>query len=327
MALSKDELGKLLKIDEQFEHAGELEAQMAQPGFWADSERARQISQEYASIQKLLDRYWKAETEAELQELELETLFTGPHDDDPALVSIHAGAGGTEAQDWTEMLLRMYQRYAEKRGWRIGIYDQSLGEEAGIKSVTFRVEGEHAYGIMKAEAGVHRLVRISPFDADKARHTSFALLEVIPEIKHTDEIEIDDKDLKMDLYHAGGKGGQNVNKVATAVRITHLPTGLVAASQIERGQAQNREIALQMLKAKLLVKMEEERASELKELRGEYRSAEWGNQIRSYVLQPYQLVKDHRTDVETGNTEAVLNGDIDLFIEGYLRWKAETKTT
>lgn len=324
MALTKEELGQLLKIDERFERAGELETQMSQPDFWVDQERARRVSQEYASIQKLLDRYFHAETEADLQQLEIETLFTGPHDDEPALVSIHAGAGGTEAQDWAQMLLRMYQRYADRRGWKLAIYDQSLGEEAGIKSVTFRVEGDHAYGLMRAEAGVHRLVRISPFDADKARHTSFALLEVIPEIAQVADFAIDDKDLKMDLYHAGGHGGQNVNKVATAVRITHLPTGLVAASQVERGQAQNREIALRMLKAKLAAKMEEERATELKELRGEYRSAEWGNQIRSYVLQPYQLVKDHRTNVETSDTEAVLNGDLDLFIEGYLRQQASS---
>jgi peptide chain release factor 2 len=322
MSLSKDELGKLLRIEERMDRAAELEKQMAVPDFWAEQTTARAASQEYAEQMKLIDRYLAAESDEDLASLELETLFTGEHDDAAALVSIHAGAGGTEAQDWAQMLLRMYQRFAERRDWRVVLYDQSLGEEAGIKSATCKIEGPGAYGWLKAEAGVHRLVRMSPFDADHARHTSFALVEVIPEIEHTKQFEIDEKDLKMDLYHAGGHGGQNVNKVATAVRITHVPTGVVVACQIERSQAQNRELAMQMLRSKLALLMEKERALELKELRGEYHSAEWGNQIRSYVLQPYQLVKDHRTEIETSDTEGVLNGEIDRFIEGWLRLEA-----
>lgn len=322
MALTKDELGQLLRVDERMDRAAALEQEMARPSFWADQERARTVSQEYAAIQKLLERYINAETDEELQSLELETLLQGPHDEAAAIVSIHAGAGGTEAQDWAEMLLRMYQRFGERRGWRVTLYDQSAGEEAGIKSATFKVEGENAYGWLRGEAGVHRLVRMSPFDADHARHTSFALFEIVPDIGDTKELTIDEKDLKMDLYHAGGHGGQNVNKVATAVRITHLPTGTVVACQIERSQAQNRELAMSMLRAKLAAHMEAERAATIKELRGEYHSAEWGNQIRSYVLHPYQLVKDHRTDVETSNTEAVLDGELDMFVEGFLRWQA-----
>lgn len=323
MALTKDELGQMLAIEDRMTRAVEIEKQMAEPSFWADQERARDLSQEYASIQKLLDRYLAAESEDDLRALELETLLHGQHDMRPALMSVHAGAGGTEAQDWAQMLLRMYQRFVEKRGWKIVMYDQSLGEEAGIKSVTFRVEGDNAYGWMKPEAGVHRLVRMSPFDADHARHTSFALVEVVPEMDDTGDLEIDEKDLRIDIYHAGGHGGQNVNKVATAVRVTHIPTGIVVACQNERSQGQNRDIAMRLLHSKLAARMEAERAAELKELRGEYHSAEWGNQIRSYVLHPYQLVKDHRTDIEQGNTEAVLDGEIGEFIEGYLRHQAQ----
>ncbi len=321
MTVTKEELGKLLAIDERFERAADLEKEMADPNFWTNQEQARRVSQEYAALTKLIDRFGQAETEHDLAALEVEAYFTQEHDAVNALVSIHAGAGGTEAQDWAAMLLRMYQRYAEKQGWQVRLYDQSLGEEVGIKSATFKVEGLNAYGHLRAEAGVHRLVRMSPFDADHARHTSFAYVEVVPEITDTKDLVIDEKDLKMDLYHAGGHGGQNVNKVATAVRITHLPTGVVVACQIERSQAQNREVAMQMLKSKLAALLERERKQELKDLRGEYHAAEWGNQIRSYILQPYQLVKDHRTQVETSDTDGVLNGEIELFIEGYLRWQ------
>jgi peptide chain release factor 2 len=323
MALTKDELGKLLKIVERMEYAASLEQQMAQPDFWSNQDLARSVSQQYASIQKLLDRYFAAETEEQLLKLELETLLAGPHDDGSALLSIHAGAGGTEAQDWAGILARMYSRFAEQREWVVTEYDRSLGEEAGIKSITFKIDGWQAYGWLRGEAGVHRLVRMSPFDADHARHTSFALVEVIPELQDTQKVIIDEKDLRIDIYHAGGHGGQNVNKVATAVRLTHLPTGMVVACQNERSQGQNREIAMRLLRSKLAAKMEAERAQELKDLRGEYHSAEWGNQIRSYVLAPYQLVKDHRTNTETSNTEGVLDGDLTLFVEAYLRWQTQ----
>lgn len=322
MALRKDELGHLLAIEAKMDQAAALEATMATADFWADQERARTVSQKYAALKSLIDRYFAAETPEELTALEVETLFTGPHDEASAVMSIHAGAGGTEAQDWAAMLARMYERAAERHGWRISTLDESLGEEAGLKSVTFRITGDHVFGWLKSEAGVHRLVRMSPFDADHARHTSFALVELVPELTETPQVQLEDKDLKIDVYRSGGKGGQNVNKVETAVRVTHLPTGLVAASQNERSQAQNKEIALTVLRSKLAIKMEAERAAELKELRGEYHSAEWGNQIRSYVLHPYQLVKDHRTEIEAGNTEGVLDGAIDQFLEGYLRWFA-----
>lgn len=326
MTLTKDELGKLLAIETKMDQAAVLEARMARPDFWADQDRARTVSQEYAALKSLIDRYFAAETPEELAALEIETLFTGSHDAASAVLSIHAGAGGTEAQDWASMLARMYERAAERHGWRVTTLDESLGEEAGLKSVTFRVTGDHAYGWLQSEAGVHRLVRMSPFDADHARHTSFALVELVPELLETPQVQLEEKDLKIDVYRSGGKGGQNVNKVETAVRVTHIPTGLVAASQNERSQAQNKEIALTVLRSKLAVKMEAERAAELKELRGEYHSAEWGNQIRSYVLHPYQLVKDHRTEVEVGNTEGVLDGAIDPFLEGYLRWQAAKNT-
>lgn len=325
MSLTKDQLGQSLKIDEKMDRAAALEKQMTEPDFWTDQERARRLTQEYARINDLVDRYLKAQTEADFRSLELETLMGGRYDDRSAIISIHAGAGGTEAQDWVSLLYRMYDRFVTLRQWRLEAIDQSSGEEAGLKSVTFRVVGDQAYGWLKGESGVHRLVRISPFDADKARHTSFALIEVVPEIAETGEIELDERDLEFNFSRSGGAGGQNVNKVETAVRITHVPTGLVAYSQTERSQLKNREIALKLLRSKLAAKLEAERAQELKELKGDYKSAEWGSQIRSYVLQPYQLVKDHRTNVEVGNADRVLDGHLQPILEGYLRWHSGQK--
>jgi len=257
--------------------------------------------------------------EKDLVRREFDVLLSGKYDRNNALLAIHSGAGGVDAQDWTEMLERMYLRWAENRGFRSEILDLSEGEEAGIKSVTIAVEGDYAYGYLRPEKGVHRLVRLSPYDAAHRRHTSFALVEVLPEVEDDSDIEINPDDLRIDVYRSSGAGGQNVQKNATAVRITHLPTGIVVTCQNERSQTQNRENALRVLRSRLLEIKEEEHVATLAELRGEYTKAEWGSQIRSYVLHPYQMVKDHRTDYEVGNAQGVLNGDLDGFIEAYLR--------
>lgn len=257
--------------------------------------------------------------EKDLIRREFDVLLSGKYDRNNALLAIHSGAGGVDAQDWTEMLERMYLRWAENRGFRSEILDLSEGEEAGIKSVTIAVEGEYAYGYLRPEKGVHRLVRLSPYDSAHRRHTSFALVEVLPEVEDDSDIEINPDDLRIDVYRSSGAGGQNVQKNATAVRITHLPTGIVVTCQNERSQTQNRENALRVLRSRLLEIKEEEHVATLAELRGEYTKAEWGSQIRSYVLHPYQMVKDHRTDYEVGNAQGVLNGDLDGFIEAYLR--------
>lgn len=255
----------------------------------------------------------------ELARRELDAMLSGPHDRGDALLAIHAGAGGTDSQDWAEMLQRMYLRWAESKGFDIDILDFSIGEEAGIKSVTIAISGRYAYGYLKSEKGVHRLVRLSPYDAAHRRHTSFALVEVLPQVEDVAEIAINPDDLRIDVYRSAGAGGQNVQKNMTAVRITHLPTGLVVTCQNERSQTQNRENAMRVLRARLLELLEKEKAEELAELRGEYTKAEWGSQIRSYVLHPYQMVKDHRTEHEVGNAQSVLNGNLDSLIEAYLR--------
>ena len=258
-------------------------------------------------------------TEKTVEEIRLSTLLKGKYDKHNALITLHSGAGGTEACDWTEMLYRMYICYAEKNGFTIKELDRLDGDEAGIKSVSFKVEGDSAYGYLKAEKGVHRLVRISPFDANKRRHTSFASLEVMPEIEDDNEIKINPEELRIDTYRASGAGGQHVNKTDSAIRITHLPTGIVVSCQNERSQTQNREMAMKMLVSKLLEKREAERLERDQDIKGEIKKIEWGSQIRSYVFCPYTMVKDHRTGYETGDVQSVMNGNIGEFINDYLR--------
>jgi len=261
-----------------------------------------------------------AAIEGELEKRSFTAMLSGRHDHDSAILAIHAGAGGTDSQDWAGMLERMYLRWAEARGFQTEILDATPGEEAGIKSVTIAIDGDYAFGYLRSEKGVHRLVRLSPFDAVHRRHTSFALIEILPQVAMDEaEINIDPGDLRIDVFRSSGAGGQNVQKNATAIRITHIPTGIVVTCQNERSQSQNREFAMRILRARLLELKQAEREEERAVLRGEYTKAEWGSQIRSYVLHPYQMVKDHRTDYETGNTQAVLDGELDEFMESYLR--------
>lgn len=325
----------------------QLEKTSESPDFWTDNRSAQLVMKQIAdlrdeivhwenltnNIQELLDlsrtsdESFRADLEMEsenlrqqIDRLELSTLLSKPYDKGNALLSINSGAGGTDAQDWGEMLLRMYMRWAEDSHYNINVLDRSEGEEAGIKSITLLIEGKYAYGYLKAEKGVHRLVRQSPFDAAHRRHTSFVQVEVLPEVAAEDpEVEINPDDLIVDVYKSSGAGGQNVQKNATAIRITHKPTGIVVTCQNERSQVQNRDNAMKVLRARLYDIKIQEQEKELARIKGDYQKAEWGSQIRSYVLHPYQLVKDHRTDHETGNIQAVLNGDIDGFIEAYLK--------
>ena len=264
------------------------------------------------------------QAEAEIADREFTAMMDGKFDAGGALLAIHAGAGGVDAQDWAEMLLRMYTRWAEGRRFEVEVIDLSDGDEAGIKSVTLAIQGSYAFGLLRPEKGVHRLVRLSPYDAAHRRHTSFALVEVLPQIESDEEVEIKPDDLRIDTYRSSSAGGQNVPKNATAIRITHIPTGLVVTCQNERSQTQNRENAMSVLRARLFEVRLQEQSDQMAELRGEYTKAEWGSQIRSYVLHPYQMVKDHRTDFEVGNAQGVLNGALDGFIEAYLRYKVSS---
>jgi len=282
------------------------------------AEMAAADPDEAESLQPDLERELAA-LQADWSRMEQTLLLSEPFDERGAIVSVHAGAGGTESQDWAEMLLRMYLRWAERHRFKTEILEATEGEGAGLKSVSFTVDGRWVYGRLRSERGVHRLVRISPFDSQKRRHTTFALVEVMPEVPEDAAVEIDDKDLRVDTYRASGAGGQHVNKTDSAVRLTHIPTGIVVAVQSERSQHQNRDRAMSVLRARLVERQEEEREAEMAHLRGEHVEAGWGNQIRSYVLQPYTMVKDLRTGVETSNPTAVLDGDLDAFIEGYLR--------
>lgn len=315
----KAQLGQLLKIDEKKARMAEIQQQMQSADFWADHVLAAETTQELKQLDDMVTQFELSESDEELAELEKLTLLSGEYDNDPAIMTITAGSGGTEAQDWAEMLMRMYGRYAEKNRMSVTILDVSYGEEAGIKSATLEIKGNFAFGYLKAEAGVHRLVRMSPFDADKARHTSFALIQVIPKLKPK-TVSIDPKDLRVDVYRAGGKGGQGVNTTDSAVRLTHLPTGVVVAVQNERSQLQNKEIAMAILQSRLELLQKEKNAEQVALLKGDYREAAWGNQIRSYVLAPYQMVKDHRTNYESSSPDSVLNGEIQDFIEAGLRW-------
>ncbi len=318
-----------LDLDGKRKQIRELEALSMQQDFWKDSTQATKLMKQMAALQKELSEGEEFELltqlgeedalRAEIKRLEFALYLSGPYDRGNAILVLHAGQGGTEAMDWTQMLHRMYTRYIERKGWDMEEMDMTAGEEAGIKSISIQVTGSYAYGFLKAESGVHRLVRQSPFNADKLRQTSFAMVEAWPLIEDDEAVEIKEEDLVWEFYRSGGKGGQNVNKVSTAVRLTHKPTGIIVASQAQRYQGQNREFALSMLRAKLWEIEEQNRRQQEKDFRGEYKTPGWGNQIRSYVLHPYHMVKDLRTQHETSNTDRVLDGDIEDFILAYLK--------
>ncbi len=346
-----DGLMERLNIQGKAQQIEQLEAQASAPDFWNTPDDAQRVMQEIARLRAEVDR-WRtvsmrisdalelsrlndvalleeltAETNALdeiVQRMELQAMLSGAYDSENAILAIHAGAGGTDSQDWAQMLERMYIRWAENNGYKIEILERSDGEEAGIKSVMMSIRGEYAYGFLQSEQGVHRLVRLSPFDAANRRHTSFAKVELWPDIQGQIEIEVNERDLKIETYRAGGAGGQHVQKNDTAVRITHIPTGLVVQCQNQRSQTQNRERAMQILKARLFELERKKQEAQLAALKGENVDAGWGNQIRSYVLHPYQMVKDHRTDYETGNTTAVLDGRLNEFMDAYLRQRVKT---
>ncbi|MEW6501779.1 MAG: peptide chain release factor 2 [Thermodesulfobacteriota bacterium] len=340
-----------LEVDKKLARLNELEQFAMSPDFWSDTDRATEVQKEQGMLQNAVagwDQTYATWEEAELlldlavsekdeaterevaqslkpleqriEGLELECMFSGEHDLNNALVTIHAGAGGTEAQDWSQILLRMYLRWAEQKGFATEMLDELPGDEAGIKSVTILVKGRYAYGHLRSEMGIHRLVRISPFDAGGRRHTSFSSVFIFPELEDTIEIDINEKDLRIDTFRASGAGGQHVNKTSSAIRITHLPTGIVVQCQNERSQHRNRDMAMKMLRARLYDREKEAQAVQQQEISGEKKEIAWGSQIRSYVLQPYRLIKDHRTNHEVGNVDAVLDGDLDGFIKAFLLW-------
>lgn len=335
----------------------ELEAEMAKPEFWNDQETAqplivemKQCKAEITRVEAIADLLEEFEmmleladleapdadaqreliqiakaVETDLEKLSLDTLLHGEYDHHSAIISIHAGSGGTDAQDWAQMLLRMELRWCEKKGYSITELDLQRDTEAGVKSATYRIGGKNAYGYLKTEKGVHRLVRISPFDSSGKRHTSFSSVDVMPELADDEELEIDQKDLRVDTYRSSGAGGQHVNKTDSAIRITHVPTGIVVQCQNERSQIKNRATAMKMLMAKLIEIQEQEKKEKIEDIQGNYREIAWGNQIRSYVFHPYSMVKDHRTQTETGNVQAVMDGDLDRFMESYLKLHAKGK--
>ena len=345
------ELCASLNLDAKKERIAELSRYMEAPDFWDDPERSQKMTKELKSLEDTVKSYTTLSTQYDdiseliemgyeendpevipviqesldefttnLEALRLSTLLNGEYDKNNAIIRLNAGAGGTEACDWSSMLYRMYTRYADRNGFSVEVLDMLDGDEAGIKSVTFQVNGENAYGYLKSEKGVHRLVRISPFNAAGKRQTSFVSCDVMPEIEEDLDVEINDDDLRIDTYRSSGAGGQHINKTSSAIRITHLPTGIVVTCQNERSQFQNKDKAMQMLKAKLYMLKQQENEEKISGIRGEVKDIAWGNQIRSYVLQPYTMVKDHRTGASSGNAGAVLDGDIDLFISAYLRW-------
>lgn len=347
-------LGGLFDLDALEADIADYEYQMSQPDFWDDNEVAQEVIQElnssketYQTISSLEDQveeltmalelYNETKDEEMYQEAgeltealskaidsyEIMLLLSGEYDKNDAILEIHPGAGGTESQDWGSMLLRMYQRYADHKGFSVEVLDYQAGDEAGIKSVVLEIKGHNAYGLLKSEKGVHRLVRISPFDSNARRHTSFASIEVMPLIDQSVEININPDDIRIDTYRASGAGGQHVNKTDSAVRITHIPTGVVTQSQAQRSQLQNREQAMKLLKSKLHQLEVEQKAKELAEIKGDQKEIGWGSQIRSYVFHPYSMVKDHRTNYEVGNTDKVMDGDLDDFIDAYLKWSIE----
>ena len=343
------DLGQALGLEKLREEVEMLEHKSAEPGFWDNMEQAQKITQRMAALKGKDEAYQKLQSRAgdcmaliemgdeaedlslvdeakeeiesiknEIASMKLSTLLTGEYDKNNAILTFHAGSGGTEAQDWAEMLFRMYNRWAERHGFKVTTLDYLDGDEAGLKSASIMVEGENAYGYLKSEAGVHRLVRVSPFDAAGRRHTSFSSLEVMPEMELDNTVEIPPEDIKMEVYRASGAGGQKVNKTSSAVRLIHIPTGITVSCQVERSQFQNREVAMKMLVAKLMEIKERENLEKISDIKDEQKEITWGSQIRSYVFMPYTMVKDHRTGYETGNVNAVMDGDLDGFINAYL---------